>query len=331
MSVQTYDSTLVALSKLRADQGDLVLAPEQAEPGYWAGSPSVKYEPDGDRFLLTYRFRRPRNHAQNDRGWRCAIAQSTDGVHFEDLWAVEKAELSSPSMERFCLSRTSSGYRLYLTYVDPADNRWRIDKLEASDPAQFDVSGRSPVLTAAGTGTEGVKDPYVFQDGATTYLYASFARSQAFSRDEQQRAHASADIYNVGVTTCPTGLAVSRDGEEFIWQGAVLDVGEGWDCYQARITAVMNGNADQYLAFYDGSASVAENYEERCGLAVSSDLRHWQSITTHAPVLVSTHRAASVRYVDVVAARRTTWAYYEMTRPDGAHELRRHELSWGVG
>lgn len=330
MSIRTYEDALVALANVRPDDGELVLGPEQAVHGYWAGSPGVTYEPAANRFLLTYRYRRPREHTDGDRGWRCAIAQSSDGVHFEDLWAVEKTELASASMERFCLTPTPSGYRLYVTYVDPDDSRWRIDKLDAPAPEHFDVTTRSPVLTAANTGTEGVKDPYVYQDGETTYLYASFAQSQGFNPDKQRFAHATADIYNVGVTICPTGLAISQDGEAFAWQGTALDVGTGWDHYQARITTVLASDAG-YIAFYDGSASVTENYEEHCGLAASSDLLHWHSLSPDVPALLGAHGTRSVRYLDVVTAEDATWAYYEIARADGAHELRRHQLPGVAG
>ncbi len=50
--------------------------------------------------------------------------------------------------------------------------------LEAADPASFAVRSARPALTAAGTGTEGVKDPYVLRIGPVTYLFASFAAAE---------------------------------------------------------------------------------------------------------------------------------------------------------
>lgn len=170
----------------------VVREPERAGPGYWAGCPGILYEPDRQRFLLSYRQRRPRGTAP-DRGWRCALAASSDGVRFDDIWEIRKGELGTASMERFCLIPASGGgYRLYISYVDPADNRWRIDVLEAADPASFAVRSARPALTAAGTGTgtgtEGVKDPYVLRIGPVTYLFASFAAARAFTTEERQRA-----------------------------------------------------------------------------------------------------------------------------------------------
>ncbi len=47
--------------------GVTIREPERDEPGYWAGCPQVLYEPEKQRFLLTYRQRRPRG-AASDRG-----------------------------------------------------------------------------------------------------------------------------------------------------------------------------------------------------------------------------------------------------------------------
>ncbi|MBB5133585.1 hypothetical protein HNP84_003311 [Thermocatellispora tengchongensis] len=297
-------------------EGTVVLGPEKAEPGYWTGSPGVLH--DGERYWLTYRQRRPRG-AEAERGWRCAVAVGDDGVHFTDVWSVHKDELGTPSMERFCLTPgDDGGFRLFLSYVDPADNRWRIDALTAEDPSRFDVAARRPVLTAAATGTEGVKDPYVMRVGPVTYLFASFAEALSGLGAE---AHATADIYNVGVTTHPTGLATSLDGETFTWHGTVLPVGAGWNRYQVRLNSVVR-TAGGYVGFYDGSASHEENYEERCGIAVSADLFTWHRLSDEGPWVTAPHGTGSVRYVDALVVDGEWRIYYEMTRADGAHELR---------
>lgn len=298
--------------------GIVVLSPEHAGPGYWVGCPGVLHEPDRGRLLLTYRQRRPRGEAA-DRGWRCAIASSSDGVNFADVWSVEKHQLGTSSMERFCLLPTGQGeYDLFVSYVDPADNRWRIDRVSAGDPAEFDVGKTEPVLTAASTGTEGVKDPYVIQAGPVTYLFASYAEAR---EDLPAEAHDTADIYNVGATTHPTGLASSLDRRTFTWHGSVLRTGGGWDRFQARLNSIVPTGAG-YVGFYDGSASHAENYEERCGVAVSHDLHTWQSRSTAQPWLAGPNGTGSVRYVDASLIDGEWWIYYELARPDGAHDLR---------
>ncbi|WP_254802437.1 hypothetical protein [Kitasatospora sp. SUK 42] len=300
----------------------LVRPPERPEPGYWAGCPGVRYEPDRDRFLLTYRERRPRGAAGGpDRGWRCAVAESHDGVGFRDLWSVRSDELGSPSMERLALLRRDGRYLLHLSYVDPADNRWRIDALSAAAPESFDLSTRTPVLTAAGTGTEGVKDPYLLETGDGVHLFTTVSRARPFTAEERDRAHATADIHTTGLTVQPTALALSPDGLRFTAApgraAEALDVGPAgsWDGYESRITAVLPDGRGGWLALYDGGADAAGNYEERCGLAASTDLRTWRRLTPDGPWL-------DVRYADVVSARGRWYLYYEWTRTDGAHELR---------
>ncbi|BAJ27675.1 hypothetical protein KSE_18500 [Kitasatospora setae KM-6054] len=301
----------------------LVRAPERPEPGYWAGCPSVRYEPDRDRFLLTYRERRPRGTAGGpDRGWRCAVAESTDGIEFHDLWSVRSDELRTPSMERLALLRRDGEYLLHLSYVDPADNRWRIDALRARRPEDFDLATRTPVLTAENTGTEGVKDPYLLDTGDTVHLFSTVSRARPLTPAERDRAHATADIHTTGLTVQPTARAQSPDGRHFTTApgraAETLDVGPpgAWDAYESRITAIVPHPRAGWLALYDGSADATGNYEERCGLATSPDLHHWHRLTPDTPWL------PTARYADLVAARGHWYLYYEHTRPDGAHELR---------
>ena len=294
----------------------LIREPERAEAGYWVGCPSVLV--DGDRIWLTYRERRPRGAAL-ERGWRCAVAVSRDGVAFEDVWEVRKDALETPSMERFDLIRTDAGYELFLSFVDPADGRWRIDVVAAASPDAFDVSTRRPILTAASTNTEGVKDPVLFEIGGATHLFASFA---AAGPAVDPAAHSTADIYNTGATTHPTGLAIP-DGDAWTWRGEALGVGAAgaWDGYQARLGAIVAVDGE-LIGLYDGSASHAENYEERLGVATSVDGRTWRRLTPSAPWLTGAGPSGSIRYADVVVRDGAWWIYYEVTRPDGAHELR---------
>jgi hypothetical protein len=108
-----------------------------------------------------------------------------------------------------------------------------------------------------------------------------------------------------------TRLATSDDGVEWAWQGDVLTGRPGaWDARGARVTAVLD---DPPVAYYDGRATKEENFHERTGLAVR-DGDGWTR--DDAPI-------AAVRYLDVLelpgGGRRL---FYEIARPDEAHELR---------
>jgi hypothetical protein len=315
---------MAPMARFEPEHGVTVKAPERGEAGYWVGCPGILYEPDRQRFLLTYRERRP-GDAEPCRGWRCAVAASSDGVRFEDLWEVRKEDLGTPSMERFSLIRADGCYRLYTSYVDPADGRWRIDVMEAAEPGGFRTGSARPALTATQTGTEGVKDPYVLQAGPVTYMFASYAAPRVLTAEQWEQAHRTGDIYDVGVTTLPTGLATSLDGLGFRWRGTALDVGDRWDRYQARLTCVVP-IASGYLGFYDGSADVSENFEERCGIAVSGDLWRWHRVTADESWTRAPHGSGSVRYLDVLPLDGEWWIYYELARADGAHELRLQRL-----
>jgi hypothetical protein len=76
------------------------------------------------------------------------------------------------------------------------------------------------------------------------------------------------------------------------------------------------------VGFYDGSASRDENYEERLGVATSADGRPLQRTSTDGPWLTGPGRSGSIRYVDAIVRGGAWWIYHEVTRPDGAHELR---------
>lgn len=301
--------------------GITILAPSQPGEGNWIGCPSVLHEPESGRFLLTYRERRPRGQGA-DRGWRCALASSTDGHTFEDIWSVEKGELGTASMERFALAHApGDGYLLYVSYVDPADKRWRIDVVEADQPELLDITKARPVLTAATTGTEGVKDPVPVSLDGQVWLFVSYAAANSFTPEDSERAHALGDIYVTGATTFPTGLATSSDGLTFDWHPDVLPVGSGWDRYQSRLTTVAEW-AEGYVGVYDGSSGAHENYEERAGVAWSLNLKDWTSRTPDGPALVSPYGTGSLRYLNLVPVGDDWFAYYEYTRADGAHELR---------
>lgn len=321
----------------RPEDGEVVLQPEHDGPGYWVGAPSILWDPAERCWWLTYRRRRPRGvnpDGQGDRGYVARVARSTDGLHFDDIWEMHSGIWHTPSMERFSLVRVGDVYRLYVSYVDPADHRWRIDLLEAPHPSRLDGSALQPVLTAdqvrsvTGEQVEGVKDPWVFRVGSTWHMLVSYAVAHSTSSEDRGHMHSTADVYNTGLIRAPTGLATSSDGRHWQWEGRILDTGppHAWDGYQSRLNSVVP-MAGFWLGFYDGAESERENYEEHCGLATSVDLRRWTRLTPVQPAILAPHGTRSVRYMEVVLQDAALYCYYEYARADGAHELRRRIVS----
>ncbi len=315
------------------EESHLVRGPLGDGPGWWAGAPSAHFDAISGQFYLVYRLRQPRDQG---RGVECRIAVSDNGIAFTDIWALPKASLGALSIERASLIRTEDGiWRLYLGYVDPIDRRWRISTLHAPEPDAFSVSTLQPLLTADSIGCEGVKDPNLFHIGAAYYMLCSYAAYVGESPADLPAAdlHASGDAYNTGKIQSRTGAAISGDGIRFHWlgdisptaycgPGATVHGGQEWDDYCRRISTLLPLEAGGYLALYDGACTVAENYEERTGLATSFDLKTFYSLSPDGPALQSPYASRSLRYVDVLPVGRELFYYFEMARTDGAHELR---------
>ena len=287
--------------------------------GRWAGAPGVSYARDEKAFYLTYRVRRPRGVAP-DRGGEARIARSTDLRHFEDVWSVTKDSYDSVSIERSAIRQGRDGvWRYFTSFVDPADGRWCVSVLQDSDPRLLDPAKARRLFTAGPLGLEGVKDPWIFDEAGVHYMLLSVATPTPRTREE---SHATLDIFNTGECVSATGLARSDDLDSWEWLGVVFaPSASGWDAYCRRINSIVR-HGGKYLAFYDGSGSHLENYEEKTGLAVSHDLRSWETLTAHGPALTSPHASGSLRYLDAVATDDGVWAFYEFARADGAHDLR---------
>ncbi len=305
---------------IRPDAGQVVVEPLDDGPGWWAGAPHVCYDEQDKRFYLYYRLRRPRGH-EFERGGEVRLAAGSDGVHFETIWRMLKTELSSDSIERGCLYRAADGrWVLALSYVDPADGRWRTDQMTAAHPDAFRSADRRCVFTAGDLGLEGVKDPFVYRQGERYVMILSIARAaRSASADDM---HGGGDVYMTGLIKSATGVATSDDGVTWRWQGEVLGPPEsGWDAYCTRINSVLAVGGG-LVGFYDGSRDETENFEERCGICVSDDGRTWRRLTTERCWVDWPHATGSMRYVNALEVGEQLYYHYEAARPDGSHELR---------
>ncbi len=75
------------------------------------------------------------------------------------------------------------------------------------------------------------------------------------------------------------------------------------------------------MAYYDGRASAAENWNERTGIAIAGAGHEFVPVG-YAPAAVSPAGDGALRYVSVIAVPGGYRLYYEASRADGAHELR---------
>jgi hypothetical protein len=272
----------------------LVAAPGQG-PGWWAGAPA-RADWRG-RSLLAYRLRAPRPR----RGYAVRIARLA-GDDVRDVHEISATAIGSPSLERPCLVGRGDRLLLYLSSVDPRDGRWRIDALSAPDETTLEPASRRPVLTAAGSGTEGVKDPVIVPDGDGLVMYMSVAIG-ATGPD-----HSSRDVFDTGTVRSGTGRARSHDGVTWRWEGVALDPdGTGWDAYETRLSCFVAPR----VALYDGIARAEDNYRERTGVAELREDGTWVRPTREAPL-------APARYAAFDGER----FFWEHENADGSHELR---------
>src|SRR2546421_12161370 len=118
----------------RPDLSKVVIEPPGSGDGFWAGAPSAA---EGDGWIyLAYRLRRPLGEG---RGYAVVVARSADGERFAEVLRISKDQMRAESLERPALVRTpEGGWRLYLSCATPGTKHWRVEVLEAADPARFD-------------------------------------------------------------------------------------------------------------------------------------------------------------------------------------------------
>jgi len=293
-----------ALPLPRLSASELVAGPPDEGAGAWAGAPSAVLA--GDTIYLAYRLRRPIGEG---RGYRNVIAASTDGVRFEEVARLERDRFAADSLERPALVLTPDGrWRAYVSCATPASKHWRVDLVEAATPAG--LAAATPVTVLPGSETAGVKDPVLLHHGERWHLWASVHPLQRW--DDADRM--------------TTDYATSPDGVSWTWRGTALAGRPGeWDARGVRVSAVL-ATGDTIEASYDGRATAEQNWEEMTGLAtgtVGPDGLVGRLAATATQPVRSPFGGGGVRYLSVVPLPDgSTRIYYEVTRPDGAHELR---------
>lgn len=276
-----------------------VVSPADSGPGTWVGGPSAAL--DGDDIVLAYRLRRP---VGAGRGYAVVLARSADGENFETIQVISKDEMNTESLERPALARTADGtWRLYLSCATPGTKHWRVEVLEAAALDAFDPRQRSVMFP--GDATRAVKDPVIkYRDGQWHMWACIHPLGDPEQTDRMWSEYAS-----------------SADGLSWTWHGPALEPRPGeWDARGVRISDVQFV-PDGVLAFYDGRATAAENFEERTGVAFGRQPDALTAIGAEPAAQSATGQG--LRYLNVLRfPDGGTRLYYELTRPDGGHELR---------
>jgi len=272
--------------------------------GFWVGACSA-IEYDGYVYLA-YRMRHP---VTLGRGQGVVIARSRDGVNFETIAKISKDAMNAESLERPTLVRTPEGtWRLYMSCATTGTKHWRVEVIEADDPAKFDPSTHIVVLP--GDKNWGVKDTVIMHRDGIWHLWATFHPLDMLNQEDRMESR----------------HAISKDGLEWKWsKGVALSPRKGmWDQRGARITAIFFA-AQFILAFYDGRASAAENYEERTGIAVGTSPDKFVAIGDKP--FVQSPDGRGLRYLDIVHLSQGGYrTYFEITTDDDSHELRTERI-----
>ena len=283
------------------DNATLVVAAPGDGPGYWAGGPSSVLAQDGT-YWLAYRLRRPRGAG---RGYANVIARSNDGISFETVAVLEREEFECDSLERPALVALPDGsWRIYVSCATRNSDHWRVEVIEADEPANFAAEPAHTVLKGH-RGTLAVKDPVVKVIDGRWHLWLC-----CHPLDELDATDRMTTTYGT-----------SRDGLRWDLRATALAGVDGrWDQRGARVAEVLY-RGRRWLAYYDGRASKEENAEERSGIAVGDRPDHLEAV---GEVMGSGPNGRwSLRYITCIELADGGYRlYYETRRRDGAHDLR---------
>ncbi len=121
-----------------------------------------------------------------------------------------------------------------------------------------------------------------------------------------------------------TRLATSSDGLRWDLGATVLAPRAGeWDARGARVAAVVGH--DPLTVLYDGRATAEANWFEQTGIARAREVPVDgvpELVPDESDPVGSPHSDGALRYTCVVdLSDGTRRLYYELARPDGAHDL----------
>jgi len=273
--VPTLPADLYGELPARMVQYDVVLEPDENEPEWWAGAPSVSRDDDGT-FWLAARMRTAQS-PRGLRGYEIRILRSGDGIDFEQVHAIHRDDVPIPGFERPALLRDPDTGQFKLYACGPwQDGPWAIIKFaDADSPEEFDPASAYPVIEAPEKTFERDIVPVEYKDPVIVHLGGKYhAYVTGYLRQNERVYH-----------------FISDDGED--WRPAVdtddpvMDL-SGWHDFFVRPASVVPLGVG-YLFVYEGSDVTWHDpvYNIGTGLAFTFDLHTMHDLTPDAPLMLS--------------------------------------------
>ncbi len=291
----------------------VVAEPDRDEPEWWVGAPSVCRD-DAGAFWMATRMRTA-DAPLGLRGYEIRIHRSDDGIAFETVLSLRREEVGVPGFERPALFRDPVSGRIRLMGCSPIDGTWSIIEWpDAERPDRFRPSGariiieplpRSPLGAETPTG---YKDPVVCVANGVVHCYVIGIQG----RERVFHFHETAQGWEPVGDPCASLMPLA-----------------GWHTHAVRPACVVPMGTGM-LFVYEGSSSSwpDPSYNIATGLGWTFDLHHVIDLTPDEPLLISPTpgRLHAWRYSHWMWVGSELWAYAEVEKSNGAHEVRLFRL-----
>lgn len=297
---------------------EVILEPDQNQPEWWAGGPSVVRDSKGV-FWLAARMRTA-DAPLGKRGYEIRILRSEDGARFTTVNRIRREDVPIPGFERPALLFDEATGKFKLYGCGPwKGGPWSILKFDdVANPADFRAATARPVIQPVPkTGdrdfiVEGYKDPVIVRAGGAYHAYL-IGQHRGLERTYHYRS-------DDGDAWTPVGDA----------HVSMMELA-GWHDFFVRPASVLALGAG-YLFVYEGSHTSWHDpiYNIATGLGFTFDLEHVIDLTPSAPLLTSTTPSPQFhtwRYSSWLAVGNQIWVYAEVARPNRTNEIRLFKLS----
>ncbi|MFX0097968.1 MAG: hypothetical protein ACFFCS_00185 [Candidatus Hodarchaeota archaeon] len=293
-----------------------VVEPEKNEANWWAGAPSVAFDPENHEFWLAVRMRTAEGR-RGQRGYEIRILKSKEGEKFDVVRKIHRKDLGVPVLERPALVFTPDRkFRLY--GCSPFLGQWTIwklddaDDIESLDPETIDVVLHPPLNETPSAALSGYKDPFVIWYGGQWHMTVIGEAHKMAARP-----------YHF----------VSKNGVDWeSWHADVLNgkpatffEATGWHKWATRPACFVPLQLG-VLFVYEGSHLNWHDavYNLATGLAYSPDMIQWYDLTPNEPLLKSTTPGNfhTWRYSHWLAVEGEMYVYWEGARPNDTFATR---------